>query len=108
MGAQSFLYAAMEEKFSRTEGGLLIKECKQRDFIRKDVLEEPKQKMLWEYSEQMVQEAEKRGAVDRAKAKKEQEEKKEEAQAAEELKEYKDNVGKKEKKDGSRRSKKTG
>lgn len=108
MGAQSFLYAAMEEKFSREEGGLLIKECKQRDFIRTDVLEEPKQKMLWEYSEQMVQEAEKRGATDRAKAKKEEEEKKEEAQAAEELKKYKDNVGKKEKKDGSRRSKKTG
>jgi NAD(P)-dependent dehydrogenase (short-subunit alcohol dehydrogenase family) len=108
MGAQSFLYAAMEEKFSRAEGGVLVKECKQRDYIRKDVLDESKQKMLWEYSEQMVQEAEKRGATDRAKTKKEQEEKKEEAEAAEELKNYKDNVGKKEKKDGSRRSKKTG
>lgn len=108
MGAQSFLYAAMEERFSREEGGLLIKECKQRDFLRTDVLEEPKQKMLWEYSEQMVQEAEKRGAVERAKAKKEQDEKKEEAQAEEELKKYKDTIGKKEKKDGSRRSKKTG
>jgi hypothetical protein len=108
MGAQSFLYAAMEEKFSRADGGLLIKECKQRDFIRTDVLDESKQKMLWEYSEQMVQEAEKRGAVDRAKAKKEQEDKKEEAQAEEEVKQYKDNIGKKEKKDGSRRSKKTG
>jgi hypothetical protein len=56
----------------------------------------------------MVQEAEKRGATDRAKAKKEEEEKKEEAQAEEEIRKYKDNVGKKEKKDGSRRSKKTG
>jgi NAD(P)-dependent dehydrogenase (short-subunit alcohol dehydrogenase family) len=108
MGAQSFLYAAMEEKFSRADGGLLIKECKQRDFIRTDVLDESKQKMLWEYSEQTVQEAEKRGAVDRAKAKKEQEDNKEEAQAEEEIKKYKDNIGKKEKKDGSRRSKKTG
>jgi NAD(P)-dependent dehydrogenase (short-subunit alcohol dehydrogenase family) len=108
MGAQSFLYAAMEEKFSRADGGLLIKECKQRDFIRTDVLDESKQKMLWEYSEQMVQEAEKRGAVDRTKAKKDQEDKKEEAQAEEEIKKYKDNIGKKEKKDGSRRSKKTG
>lgn len=108
MGAQSFLYAAMEEKFSRSEGGLLIKECKQRDFIRMDVLEEPKQKMLWEYSEQMVQEAEKRGAMDRAKVKKEDEEKKDEAQAAEELRQYKEKVGKKDKKDGSRRSKKSG
>ena len=66
MGAQSFLYAAMEEKFSRSEGGVLVKECKQRDFLRTDVLDESKQKMLWEYSEQMVQEAEKRGAQERA------------------------------------------
>ena len=83
MGAQSFLYAAMEEKFSRTEGGVLVKECKQRDYIRTDVLDELKQKMLWEYSEQMVQEAEKRGATDRAKAKKEEEEKKEEKKVEE-------------------------
>lgn len=108
MGAQSFLYAAMEEKFSRTEGGVLIKECKQRDFIRTDVLDEGKQKMLWEYSEQMVQEAEKRGATERAKAKKEEEDRKEEAQAEEELRKYKEKVGKKEKKEGSRRSKKSG
>ena len=108
MGAQSFLYAAMEEKFSRADGGILIKECKQRDFIRTDVMEEPKQKLLWEYSEQMVQEAEKRGATERAKAKKEQEDEKEEAEAQEELKKYKDNIGKKEKKEGSRRSKKIG
>lgn len=109
MGAQSFLYAAMEAKFSRGEGGVPVKECKEREFIRTDVLDESKQKMLWEYSEQMVQEAEKRGAIERSKVKKEQEDAKEEAKAEEELKQYKEKVGKKEtKKEGSRRSKKAG
>ena len=89
-------------------GGLLIKECKERELGRKDVQDEEVQKTLWEYSEQMVQEAEKRGATERARLKKEEEEKKDEEEAVREMKEYKEKVGKKdgEMKQGSRRSKK--
>ena len=110
MGAESFLYAAMEERYSRGEGGSLIKECRERPFGREDVKDEEVQRKLWEYSEQMVQEAEKRGAAERAKAKKEAEEKKDEEAAEEQIREYKEKVGKKEgqKKEGSRRSKKAG
>ncbi|KAF2219256.1 hypothetical protein BDZ85DRAFT_46407 [Elsinoe ampelina] len=74
-GAQSFLYAAMEEHFGRGEGGWLIKECKEIPYGREDVQDEEKQKLLWEYSEAMIQEAEKRGAKTRAE-KKSREEKK--------------------------------
>ncbi|EME41091.1 hypothetical protein DOTSEDRAFT_158206 [Dothistroma septosporum NZE10] len=110
MGAQSFLYASMEEKFARGEGGVLIKECKERDFLRKDVEDEAVQKKLWEYSEQMVQEAEKRGAAGRAKMKKEAEERKDEEDAVKQMNEYKEKVGKRDgqKKEGSRKSKKAG
>ncbi|EMC91901.1 hypothetical protein BAUCODRAFT_40307, partial [Baudoinia panamericana UAMH 10762] len=80
-GAQSFLYAAMEEKFSKAGvegeakvGGWFIKECKDRDFMREDVKDEEVQRKLWEYSEKMVEEAEKRGVVERARRKKEAEE----------------------------------
>lgn len=110
MGAQPFLYAAMEERFVRGEGGWLIKECKETKFLREDVHDERAQKQLWEYSEKMVEEAEKRGAVQRAKAKKEMEDEKEQEQAAKELNDYKGKVGKKDgqRKDGSRKSRKAG
>ncbi|KAM3424251.1 hypothetical protein BST61_g11209 [Cercospora zeina] len=108
-GAQNFLYASMEEKFARSEGGILIKEVKERAFLRKDVEDEEAQKKLWQYSEQMVEEAEKRGAEHRAKVKREEQDAKEEEEAAKQMKEYKEKVGKKEpKKEGSRRSKKAG
>jgi len=81
MGAQSFLYAAMEERFTRSEGGILIKECGERKFGREDVQDEEKQRRLWEYSERMVQEAEKRGAEAMAREKREEKEKKEEEEA---------------------------
>lgn len=110
MGAQSFLYAAMEEKFSRGDGGWLIKECKEREYLREEVKDEDKQKLLWQYSEKMVEEAEKRGAVARARARKEAEELKQEQEAIKEMQDYKAKVGKKDgvKQDGSRRSKKAG
>lgn len=115
MGAQSFLFAAMEERFSTitdstAAGGWQIKECIERPFGRQDVKDEEKQKLLWEYSEKMVLEAEKRGATYRAKAKKEEEERKEEADAVKEMEDYKAKIGKKEgvKKEGSRRSRKAG
>ena len=107
MGAESFLYAAMEEKFTQGDGGWLIKECKERDYLREDVKTEDMQKKLWSYSENMVQEAEKRGAVERAQAKKAAEERKDEEDAVREMKDYKEKVGKKnEKKDASGRGKK--
>ena len=110
-GAQSFLFAAMEERFTRSEGGVLIKECDERGLgWVEECLDEECQRLLWGYSEQMVQEAEKRGAAFRAKGKKEKEERKEEVVAEEEVREYKEKVGKKEggKKEGSRRSRKVG
>jgi NAD(P)-dependent dehydrogenase (short-subunit alcohol dehydrogenase family) len=110
-GAQSFLHAAMEERFTRTEGGALIKECKERPFGRVETVEdEESQKKLWEYSERMILEAEKRGKEYRTKLKQDEEEKKDELQAAEQLKEYKEKIGKKEgqKKEGSRRSRRAG
>ena len=130
MGAQSFLYAAMEERFNRVgkfepppgpssatpgdgEGGSsvpMIKECASRPFGRDDVQDEAAQKKLWEYSEKMVLEAEKRGASERAKLKKDGKEREGVVQAEKEIREYKEKVGKKEgvKKEGSRRSKKAG
>lgn len=108
MGAQSFLFAAMEEQYKTGDGGWLVKECKQRPFGRDDVKDEETQKRLWEYSEKMVQEAEKRGAESRTKAKREEKEKQEEADAVKEMQDYKEKVGKKEKKEGSRRSRKAG
>lgn len=72
MGAQSFLYAAMEARYGRGDGGWLIKECKEIGIGRDEVKDEALQKALWEYSESMVQEAERRGALARSKAKKEQ------------------------------------
>ncbi|KAF2165912.1 hypothetical protein M409DRAFT_66867 [Zasmidium cellare ATCC 36951] len=108
MGTQSFLYASMEEKFTRSEGGILIKECKEREFMRKEVEDEEAQRKLWEYSEQMVQEAEKRGAQERASKKEVDEERREEEEAVEQIREYKEKVGKRDgvKKEGSRRGRK--
>ena len=108
MGAESFLYSAMEEKFARGDGGWLVKECGVREFGRAEVKDEEAQERLWKYSEKMVEEAEKRGAVERAKVKKEDKERKEEADAVKEMEDYKTKVGKKDGKkvDGSRRSKK--
>lgn len=108
-GSQSFLYACMEEKFARGTGGVLIKEVKERAYLRKDVEDEDAQKKLWQYSEQMVQEAEKRGAEYRAKRKREEQEAKDEEEAVKQMQDYKEKVGKKDSKTtGSRRSKKVG
>ncbi|KXT13304.1 hypothetical protein AC579_7237 [Pseudocercospora musae] len=92
MGAQSFLHAAMEEF---KEGGFLIKECKERQFGMQDVLDGEQQKRLWKYSEDMVQETEKRGKEIRDQEKREHLDKKEEKQAEAEIREYKEKMGKK-------------
>lgn len=72
-GAQTFLYAAMEAQYGRGDGGWYVRECRESVFKRKDVHDEGLQQALWEYSENMVQEAEKRGAKRRAEVKKEEE-----------------------------------
>ncbi|CAL5870550.1 uncharacterized protein PFLUO_LOCUS4789 [Penicillium psychrofluorescens] len=72
-GAQSVLYAAMEEKYSRGEGGWMVKECREVDLARKDVKDDELGKRLWEFSEKQVEEAEKEAAVKRALEKKEKE-----------------------------------
>ncbi|TKA82389.1 hypothetical protein B0A55_01401 [Friedmanniomyces simplex] len=119
MGSQSFLFAGMAEKFRGVgkeygrdaKGAVLIKECHERPFRRLEIVDdEAAQKALWEYSERMVQEAEKRGAMERARVKKEEQEAREEGVAVKEMEDYTAKVGKKEgvKKEGSRRSKKAG
>ncbi|KAJ5995275.1 oxidoreductase C19A8.06 [Penicillium waksmanii] len=69
-GAQSILYAAMEEKYARGTGGWFIKECREVDCARKDVQDEDVGRRLWEFSEKQIEEAEKEGALKRAQAKK--------------------------------------
>lgn len=51
----------------------MIKECRQRDFLRKEVRDEDVAKRLWEFSEKQIEHVEKQGAVKRALAKKEAE-----------------------------------
>lgn len=96
-GAQSILYAAMEEKYARGEGGWFIKECREVDCARRDVLDEDVQKRLWEFSEKQIEEAEKEGAVKRTLAKKEK-------QAEEEKKTRQETSSAKTQTAGSRRS----
>lgn len=72
-GAQSFLYAAMEAKLGRGNGGKLIKECMEVDFARADVKDEEVAKKLWEGSEKIIERIEREEAVKRALIKKEKE-----------------------------------
>lgn len=98
-GAQSILYALMEETYSRGEGGWMIKECREVDCARRDVRDEELGKRLWEFSEKQIEEAEKEGALRRAREKKERE-------VEEEKKERKETSSEKAKSAGSRRSRK--
>ncbi|KAI6799726.1 oxidoreductase-like protein [Hortaea werneckii] len=109
MGAESFFYAAMGEEFTKgTGGGWMIKEVQVRPPLRKEVEDEAVQGKLWKYSEEMVEEAERRGKEVRSKMQREEKESKEEADAVREMQDYKAKVGKKEgkKMEGSRRGKK--
>ena len=49
-GAQSILYAAMEQQYGRGAGGWLIKECREMDYARADVRNDEVGKKLWEFS----------------------------------------------------------
>ncbi|KAI9675215.1 MAG: hypothetical protein M1829_003575 [Trizodia sp. TS-e1964] len=72
-GAQSILTAAMEAELGRGRGGRLIKECRERPYMRKEIGDEGAGKQLWEASdkliEQLEKEAAKRRALGRAEAK---------------------------------------
>ncbi|KAL8885238.1 MAG: hypothetical protein Q9192_006675, partial [Flavoplaca navasiana] len=74
IGAQSFLYAAMEADLGRGDGGRYIKECKERDFLRKEIKDEAVAQKLWEFSDKQIESLEKEGAAKRAKAKKDDKE----------------------------------
>lgn len=96
-GAQSVLYAAMEERYSRGEGGWMIKECREVDYARAEIKDDEAGKKLWEFSQAQIETREKESAVKRALEKKEAEAKKDA--------ESKTSTGK-EQTPGSRRSKK--
>ncbi|PWY94061.1 oxidoreductase [Aspergillus sclerotioniger CBS 115572] len=72
-GAQSILYAAMEARFGQGEGGWLIKECKEVDVARREVKDEEAGKLLWQFSEKLIEVKEKESAVRRALEAKEKE-----------------------------------
>lgn len=72
-GAQTFLYAAMEEQYGRGDGGYYLKECRKFKFMRPEIEDEAIQKKLWEVSESTVQALEKEGAMRRAIEKKAEE-----------------------------------
>ncbi len=73
-GAQSFLWAAMEAQLGRGDGGKLIKECREVDYLKKEVKSEEVAKKLWEFGEKQIEALEKEGAVRRKVAKMEQQE----------------------------------
>ena len=105
-GAQTFLYAAMEAKLAGEAGGKMVKECREVDCARKEVMDEKLGKELWEASEKQIEALEKEGAVKRAQAKKDREA--EEADGGVIGETQKTAPTQAEKKPGSRRSRKAG
>ena len=77
MGAQSFLCAAMEGQLGQGAGGKLIKECKERQYLKSEVKNDKIAKELWEFSEKQIEAIEKKSAIKRATAKREAAESKE-------------------------------
>ncbi|EAS35368.1 oxidoreductase [Coccidioides immitis RS] len=79
-GAQSFLLAAMEAGLSAVgetdedrqrrivgiQGGRLIKECKQREVLRKEVMDDKIAEKLWKFSQEQIEKTEKASALRRA------------------------------------------
>jgi hypothetical protein len=97
-GAQSFLFAAMEEALAKTDGGLYIKECRPRPITKAEVNDEKLQKVLWEESDKMITFFETESAMRRAEEKKVKEEK--------ETEEAREGKSQQTKTPGSRRSRK--
>jgi NAD(P)-dependent dehydrogenase (short-subunit alcohol dehydrogenase family) len=69
-GAQTFLYAAMEEQWGRGDGGYFLKECRRVSWTRTEIDDEDVQKRLWESSEKTIEVLEKQSAKRRAVEKK--------------------------------------
>lgn len=74
-GAQSFLRAAMDGELGRGVGGRFLKECREVDYLRKEIKDEEVAQKLWSFSEKQIEALEKEDAVKRALAKKEEEKK---------------------------------
>ncbi|KAL8806775.1 MAG: hypothetical protein Q9182_001173 [Xanthomendoza sp. 2 TL-2023] len=72
MGAQSFLYAAMETDLGRGAGGKYIKECQERTVLRNEITDEVVAQKLWDFSVKQIEALEKASAARRAKIKKEE------------------------------------
>lgn len=107
MGAQSFLFAAMEADLGRGIGGRFIKECRERAFLRAEVEDEQVSKTLWEFSDKQIGALEKEGAARRSREKKEQKAKEDAGKGIEKDEvESKADTSDKAKKPGSRRSRK--
>lgn len=87
MGAQSLLFAALDESMVRGSGGKFIKECREVDFARKDVTDEEVAKQLWEASDKLIEKTEKELAIVRTLKKKAQEENEKQAKEAEKVEE---------------------
>lgn len=63
----------MEAELGRGSGGRMLRECKEVDYLKKEIRDENAQKQLWSFSEKQIGALEKEGAVKRALAKKEKE-----------------------------------
>lgn len=102
-GAESLLWAVMEERFAKGQGWHMIKECMEVSLGVKEstVKDEERQKRLWEMSDKAVEALEKQAAQKRAVQKSQEEEKKKEEERRNQRE--KDN----ERKPGSRKSRKS-
>lgn len=105
-GAQSILYAAMEARYGRGEGGWLIKECREVDYARTEIKDDEAGKKLWEFSQAQIEKREREGAVKRAVEKKVKEEEEKAKKAEADSKASPPSGGAKDQAPGSRRSRK--
>ena len=72
-GAQGFLKAAMDVELGRGFGGRFLRECREAEYLRKEIKDESVQKKLWAFSERQIEALEKDSALKRALAKKQAE-----------------------------------
>ncbi|KAK7528759.1 uncharacterized protein IWZ02DRAFT_467136 [Phyllosticta citriasiana] len=110
-GAQTYLWAAMDDRLGRESGGKFLKECREIKYMRSEIEDEQVQQGLWKASEKTVEELETRGALKRATEKKQGEEldkakkQKDELAALEDLESVNEEQAMKGKKSKSRKGK---
>jgi hypothetical protein len=68
-GAQSFLAAAMSPECGMGEGGKFLRECQNQKYRAGELSSPELGRQLWELAELMIKDAEKAGAIKRAKEK---------------------------------------